>query len=409
MWKKKVLSILLIFILIFSIEQISYADDELEDVLENEDLNEAINVSSESINEPSISSRIAVIYDRKSGRVIWGKNENRRSAMASTTKIMTCIVVLENANLQDEITVSSKAAGTGGSRLGLKKGDKITINDLLYGLMLRSGNDAAVALAEYVGGDKEGFAKLMNDKAKELGLKDTHFVTPHGLDDPEHYTTAYELAKITDYALKNEKFAKIVGTKECTININGYSKQLSNTNELLGYLQGVNGVKTGFTNNAGRCLVTSVNRNDFEIITVVLGADTKKIRTSDSIKLIEYAYKNYSKINIEDIVKEKFEEWKSLNEKRIQIEKGKYESVKLELKEVKNKVIPVKNENIDNIDIEINCLYYLIAPVEKGTVLGNLKIMLNGEVIEVVDIVSEDKVEKKDRLDYFFEFLKSIY
>ena len=409
MWKKKILCILLIFILIFGIAKIAYADDEAEDVLENEELNEAINVSSESTNEPAINSRIGVIYDRKSGRVIWGKNENKRVAMASTTKIMTCIIVLENANLNDEITVSIKAASTGGSRLGLKKDDKITINDLLYGLMLRSGNDAAVALAEHVGGDREGFAKLMNDKAKKLGLKDTHFVTPHGLDDPEHYTTAYELAKITDYALKNEKFAKIVGTKECTISINGYSKQLSNTNELLGYLQGVNGVKTGFTNNAGRCLVTSVNRNDFEIITVVLGADTKKIRTSDSIKLIEYAYKNYTKINIEDIVKEKFDVWKSLNEKRIQIEKGKCQNVELEIKEIKNKVIPVRNENIDNIDIEINCLYNLIAPVEKGTVLGSLKITLNGEIIEVADIVNKEKLEKKDRFDYFFEFLKSIY
>lgn len=409
MWKKKVLSILLIFILIFGIAEIKYADDELEEILENDELNDAISVSNESTDEPIINSRIGVIFDRKSGRVIWGKNENKRSAMASTTKIMTCIIVLENANLNDEVTVSNKAGGTGGSRLGLKKGDKITINDLLYGLMLRSGNDAAVALAEHIGGSKEGFAKLMNDKASELGLKDTHFVTPHGLDDPEHYTTAYELAKITDYALKNEKFARIVGTKECTININGYSKQLTNTNELLGYLQGVNGVKTGFTNNAGRCLVTSSNRDNFEIITVVLGADTKKIRTTDSIKLIEYAYKNYTKINIEDIVKEKFDAWKSMNEKRIQIEKGKRQNVKLELKDLKNKVIPVKKDNIDNIDIEINCLYYLTAPVEKETVIGNLKITLNGEVIEVVDIVNEEKIEKKDRFDYFFEFLKSIY
>ena len=125
--------------------------------------------------------------------------------------------------------------------------------------------------------------------------------------------------------------------------------------------------------------------------------------------MIEYAYKNYTKINIEDIVKEKFDTWKSINEKRIQIEKGKCESVKLEIKEVKNKIIPIKNENIDNVDIEINCLYYLIAPVEKGTVIGNLKITLNGEVIEVVDIVNIEELEKKDRFDYFFEFLKSIY
>lgn len=386
-----------------------YADDELEENLEEKELSEVINVASKSIAEPIINSRIGIIYDRKSGKVIWGKNENKRSAMASTTKIMTCIVVIENADLNAEVKVSAKAAGTGGSRLGLKKDDKITIKDLLYGLMLRSGNDAAVALAEYVGKDKEGFANLMNKKAKELGLKNTHFVTPHGLDDPEHYTTAYELAKIADYALKNEMFAKIVGTKEHTININGYAKQLCNTNELLGYLQGVSGVKTGFTNNAGRCLVTSVNRNDFEIITVVLGADTKKIRTADSINLIEYAYENYKYLNIEDIVNEKFGNWKEINKKRIQVEKGKNKTVVLKLREIKNKVIPVKKSDIDNINIEINCLYYLKAPIEKGDVIGNLKITLNGEVVEVVDIVNNEEIKKKDRKDYFLEFLKSTY
>lgn len=386
-----------------------YADDELEENLEEKELSEVINVASKSIAEPIINSRIGIIYDRKSGKVIWGKNENKRSAMASTTKIMTCIVVIENADLNAEVKVSAKAAGTGGSRLGLKKDDKITIKDLLYGLMLRSGNDAAVALAEYVGKDKEGFANLMNKKAKELGLKDTHFVTPHGLDDPEHYTTAYELAKIADYALKNEMFAKIVGTKEHTININGYAKQLCNTNELLGYLQGVSGVKTGFTNNAGRCLVTSVNRNDFEIITVVLGADTKKIRTADSINLIEYAYENYKYLNIEDIVNEKFGNWKEINKKRIQVEKGKNKTVVLKLREIKNKVIPVKKSDIDNINIEINCLYYLKAPIEKGDVIGNLKITLNEEVVVVVDIVNNEEIKKKDRKDYFLEFLKSTY
>ena len=386
-----------------------YADDELEENLEEKELSEVINVASKSIKEPMINSRIGIIYDRKSRRIIWGKNENKKSAMASTTKIMTCIVVIENANLNAEVKVSAKAAGTGGSRLGLKKDDKITIKDLLYGLMLRSGNDAAVALAEYVGKDKEGFANLMNKKAKELGLKNTHFVTPHGLDDPEHYTTAYELAKIADYALKNEMFAKIVGTKEHTININGYAKQLCNTNELLGYLQGVSGVKTGFTNNAGRCLVTSVNRNDFEIITVVLGADTKKIRTADSINLIEYAYENYKYLNIEDIVNEKFGNWKEINKKRIQVEKGKNKTVVLKLREIKNKVIPVKKSDIDNINIEINCLYYLKAPIEKGDVIGNLKITLNEEVVEVVDIVNNEEIKKKDRKDYFLEFLKSTY
>ena len=164
--------------------------------------------------------------------------------------------------------------------------------------MLRSGNDAAVALAEYVGGSVEKFAEMMNKKAEELDLVNTHFVTPHGLDDSQHYTTAVELAKITDYAMQNEKFAQIVGTKSTTININGYPRQINNTNELLGVLNGVVGVKTGFTNNAGRCLVTEVKRNGMDIITVVLGADTTKDRARDSIKLIEYIMSNYKMYNM---------------------------------------------------------------------------------------------------------------
>ena len=156
-----------------------------------------------------MNSRIGLIYDRASGRILYEKNGNKQTPMASTTIIMTAIVVIENANLKDTVKIDQKAAGTGGSRLGLKKNDKITVNDLLYGLMLRSGNDAAIALATYVGGSVDGFAKMMNDKAKSLGLVNTHFVVPHGLDNKEHYTTAYELAKITDYALKNESLNKL--------------------------------------------------------------------------------------------------------------------------------------------------------------------------------------------------------
>ena len=185
--------------------------------------------------------------------------------------------------------------------------------------MLRSGNDAAVALAEYVGKSVEGFAELMNNKAEELELNNTHFVTPHGLDNSDHYTTALELAKLTDYAMQNETFAKIVGTKSTSITINGHSIQINNTNELLGVLKGVVGVKTGFTNNAGRCLVTEVRRDGMDIITIVLGADTKNDRTKDSVKLIEYTYSNYKMYNVREKIIEKFNEWKNINSNRIQI------------------------------------------------------------------------------------------
>ena len=160
------------------------------------------------------------------------------------------------------------------------------------------GNDCAVAISEHISGSVEEFSKLMNAKAQQLGLIHTHFVTPHGLDDPNHYTTAYELALLTNYALKNEKFREIVGTKTTTISIGDYSRTISNTNELLSNFEGVYGVKTGFTFNAGRCLVSSCNRNGMDIIVVVLGADTKNFRTSDSIKVINYIYDNFKYIDI---------------------------------------------------------------------------------------------------------------
>lgn len=406
MWKK-IICLIILFNCIIGSLQYSFADD-IDEELEDTELSKSIETASIVENEPNINARIAVAYDRKSGKVIYGKNENKRTAMASTTKIMTAIVLIENADLNQTITVSAKAAGTGGSRLGLKHNDKITMKDLLYGLMLKSGNDAAVAIAENVGGSIEKFADLMNEEAKKIGLDNTHYVTPHGLDNPEHYTTAYELAKLADYALKNEIFAKVVNTKNYAVTINGYPKNITNTNELLGYLDGVNGVKTGFTNNAGRCLVTSVNRNGFEIITVVLQADTKKIRTTDSISLIEYVYKNYELINIKEIVDKQFQEWCLINKNRIVINKCKNNNIELYKTQLSNNIIPVKKTDKDNINIEINNLYYFEAPVEKDRIIGTLKVMLNDEVIEVVNIKVKNLIERKDVMDYFKLFLSKL-
>lgn len=365
-------------------------------------------VSNNVTERPSINSKRFVIYDRISKTIIWGKDEKIRSAMASTTKIMTATIVIENANLNDEVTISSKAGGTGGSRLGLKSGDKITVYDLLYGLMLRSGNDAAVALAEHVGGSVEKFAEIMNKKAEELKLTNTHFVTPHGLDNSEHYTTAYELAKLTDYALQNEKFANIVGTKTTTIYINNQARQITNTNELLGVLNGVVGVKTGFTNNAGRCLVTETKRNDMDIITVVLGADTKEFRTKDSIKLIEYTFSNYEMVNVQEKIIEEFKNWKNINEKRINVIQGEKKYLNLSLGEIKVHTIPIKKDEIDNIQYEINTITSIEAPVEQWQKIGNIVVKMNNNIIEEVKIINLERIERKNWLDYFEYLLKKI-
>lgn len=405
---KKIFVFLLIIVALNSaFINLCYADeveeDETEEITETE-INEVNEVSKNAAEVPILNSRRCVIFDRTSKTVMYGKNEELRSAMASTTKIMTATIALENGNLQDEVTIDRKAAGTGGSRLGLKRGDKITLNDLLYGLMLRSGNDAAVAIAEHIGGSVEGFAELMNQKATELGLKDTHFVTPHGLDSSEHYTTALELAKLTDYALKNEKFAKIVATKSTTISINGNPRQLSNTNELLGVLNGVIGVKTGFTNGAGRCLVTETKRGDMDIIVVVLGADTKKDRTKDSIKLIEYAFSNFTKVNIKEKAIEEFEKWGRINKKRILIIKGQKDTISLDIGKINTEAIPVKET--DKLEITINTINQLEAPVEKNTKVGTIIIKLNDNIIDSIDIVCGEKIERKTWLDYFKENLQ---
>lgn len=263
-------------------------------------------------------------------------------------------------------------------------------------------------MAIEIGGNVEGFAALMNEKAKELGLTNTHFVTPHGLDNPEHYTTAVELAKLTDYAMKNEKFAQIVGTKTTTIYINNQQKQINNTNELLGVLNGVIGVKTGFTNNAGRCLVTETKRGDIDIITVVLGADTKKIRTQDSIKLIEYTYANFSEYNLKQKAEEEFESWKHINNNRIEIIKGKTSRIELELDNFEEESILVKQVQIDKLEYTFNTITTLEAPVLEGQKIGTLIIKLDGEIIETVDIICSSQIDKKDWWDYFKENFTTI-
>lgn len=359
-----------------------------------------------NIEDIDINSRSCVVLDRKSKTILFGKNENKQVKMASTTKIMTAIVIIENYDLNKEITVSKKAAGTGGSRLGLRTGDKITVHDLLYGLLLRSGNDAAVALAETVGGSIEGFAELMNQKAKELNLKNTHFESPHGLDSDGHYTTAYELALITDYALQNSTFAKIVGTKNYTISINGYPKALTNTNELLGNLNGVYGVKTGFTNGANRCLVSSCKRGDMDIICVVLGADTKNFRTQDSIKLIEYAFENYEYVNIKEIADKELSALKNKYSSSFFVDKGISNKISFEISNIDTPILPIKKDLVGNITTESFLNTNLIAPVHKDEILGYIKIVSNNNVIANFDIICKSEISKRSVIDYLKLFMQ---
>ena len=386
--------------------------DDLSPVEDDFNVNEFMhdsNLQTNSANDfPTINSRAYIVLDRKSNTVILGKNHNQRKKMASTTKIMTSLVVIENCNLSDTVEISKKAGGTGGSRLGLKTGDKITVNDLLYGLMLCSGNDAAVALAEHVAGSINNFSELMNNKALELGLTNTHFITPHGLDADEHYTTAYELAILSNYALKNETFAKIVGTKEYTITINNNVKTIRNTNELLGNLNGVYGIKTGFTNGANRCLVTACKRGDIDIICVVLGADTKKFRSTDSIKLMEYAFSHFEYVDINNIINTYFENWKKEHLDTFSVYKGLYDYISLTYDPPTYSNIPIKNDMLDKFNIIINCNTNLNAPISKGTIIGNITLLSGETTIYSSNISVDCDIKKKNITDYLILFYSNF-
>lgn len=398
-----------IFICLFFIILLSFspvlADDENFEYLS--DLSTIQSSNSENITEPTINSRAAIVYERSSGKILYGKEENEKRKMASTTKIMTAIVVLENTNLDDIVTISSKAAGTGGSRLGLHKDDKISIQDLLYGLLLCSGNDAAVALAEHVSGDLSNFANMMNSKATSLGLSSTHFVTPHGLDDDNHYTTAYELALITNYALKNDVFANLVKTKTYTISINNHPKTLSNTNELLGNLDGVYGVKTGFTNGANRCLVTAVKRDNMDIICIVLGADTKKDRTKDSINLINYSFNNFKMVNIKEKITNEFVNWKICNSSSFRVEKGISDSVDIIIQDIPYDFFPIKCNQTDDMSIYIYCNTELTAPLPSGSTLGYLAVSVNNQTVLTLNLYNSNSIALKSPTKFFNSFLKN--
>lgn len=247
----------------------------------------------------------------------------------------------------------------------------------------------------------------MNQKAQEIGLTNTHFITPHGLDETEHYTTAYELALLTKTALENKKFCTIVNTKETVITINGNTKAIHNTNELLGNLNGVDGVKTGFTNNAGRCLVTSTTRNGHQIICVVLGADTKKIRTNDSVKLIEYAFSNYEYINGKKQIEEEFEKWYQKKKQSIILEKGQEKEVALELEKIEIEEIPILKNDKKDLEVEIECETNLQAPIQKEQMIGTVKLKVRDEVIGETNIRVKQQIKKKTIPNYFKQLISN--
>lgn len=340
---------------------------------------------------PKTNSKSIIILDRNTLLPLYEKNAYKKTAMASTTKILTCIIALENSSKSDIVTVSQKASNISGSCLGLNKNTKISMNDLLYGLMLRSGNDCAIAIAEHISGSVEDFSNLMNQKAFELGLFDSNFVTPHGLDNENHYTTAYDLALLTNYALKNPNFKKIVSTKKASISYNNSTFEISNTNELLGNLDGVYGVKTGFTFEAGRCLVTACKQDNLDIIVVVLGADTKSIRTKDSRNLINYIFENYKSISVSEIINTSFNNYLSYFNKYYKLEKT-CTIPKLSLEKLENYYFPIQKNNFSDLNTKIYTLTTFNSSISKGNVIGKIEIYNKENLLCSTNILLENEL-----------------
>ena len=239
----------------------------------------------------AISAEKAILLDAVSGQVLYEKNADSRSLIASTTKIMTALIVCEQCNVLDRMRIPKEAVGIEGSSMYLQEGEILTVQELLYGLMLRSGNDAAVALAIYCGGTVEGFAELMNDKARSLGMTDSHFVNPNGLDAPEHYATARDLATLAAYAMDNPIFYKTVSAK----NVKVGERYLTNHNKLLWRLNGADGVKTGYTKAAGRILVSSATRQGRRLIGVTINGPDD---WNDHTHLLEAGFKRFATAGI---------------------------------------------------------------------------------------------------------------
>lgn len=346
----------------------------------------------------SNSAKAAVVINGDTGEVIYAKNQSERLPMASTTKIMTGLLLCEYGNLDREITVTDEMVRVEGSSMGLLCGDKVTLHDLLYGLMLASGNDAANTIAIVIAGSCQKFAEMMNNKAKEIGLSNTSFVTPSGLDDQNHYSTAYDMALLTKYALKNADFAAAVSSKSATLNYGNppYRRTLTNHNKLLNMVDGCIGVKTGFTKKSGRCLVSAVKRDGKFIITVTLNDPND---WADHKALIEYGLNSIKQTEITPKV----------TKIEIPVISGEKDSITSEIAP-----FTVNSLESEGFTCEVYLPKFIYAPIKMGDVLGKAVYKQNGNIIAEAEILSKDdiglcEISKKPLNTVINNFLHIVY
>lgn len=347
------------------------------------------------------NSESAVLIEASTGKILFEKEKDKKMAPASMTKIMTMLLAMEaiengKLNLEDEVLISKRAQSMGGTQIYVEAGSNVKVHDLLKGIGIASANDAAVAIAEKIGGTVENFVNMMNERARDLGCKNTTFKNPHGLDEDGHLTTAYDMALMARELVKHELAIKISSTFDEYINVSGENHWLVNTNKLIKFYKGIDGLKTGYTDKAGYCLTATMNKNNMRLISVVMKSNTKDNRSSDTIGMMEYGYSMYGSETI-------------LNKKDysgvINIKGSENRNYKYYL-ENDIKIIVDKDRKDIKYTTEVK-LNDVKAPIEKGSKVGELILKYDNNTY-TYDLVIHDEVKKATFLKIFFSNLKDI-
>ncbi len=351
-----------------------------------------------------LDAKSAILIDATSGKILYEKNVDERLPMASMTKIMSMLIVMENihnGNLKydDKVLISKTASSMGGSQVFLQAGEEYKLEDLLKCIAVSSANDAVVAVAEKISGSEAEFVNLMNKRAQELGLSNTHFDNPHGLDSDNHYSSARDMANLAKELLKYEDILKFTSIYEDYLTKpDGSQIWLVNTNRLVRFYEGVDGLKTGFTTNAGYCLTATARKNDFRLISVVMKSSSGDTRSKDTTTLLTYGFNSF-KSNII------FSKDKELGE--VEVLNGKKEKVKIYLKENVTEVLGVTEKTNDySFNIKVNKIK---APMKKNTIVGMAEVIDNeGNILTEVEIVIHEDLEKANFWNYLSKNLRLI-
>ncbi len=343
----------------------------------------------------------AILIEVSTGKILYSKDKDAKRSPASMTKIMTLLLAMEqiekgNIKLDDMVRISKNAASMGGTQIFVEEGSSVKVETLLKGIGIASANDAAVAMAEYIGGTEENFVKMMNDKAKELGCKNTNFKNPHGLDEEGHYTTAYDLSLIARELVKYPLALKITSTYEDYIEVSGENHWLVNTNTLVRFYSGIDGLKTGYTDNAKYCLTATMEKNNMRLLSIVMGESEKEKRNEDTISMMEYGFSMYGSQNI--LNKDKFVE-------TMVIDNAYNREVKYYLDKDVN-IIADKNAKEIKYDIKKE-FYNVKAPLKKNDKIGKLILTYDGNTYEYDLIVKED-IKESSFMKVFSNLLSDI-